>query len=285
MTAQPSPEVDCEIPVAGAAVPLSHELLWGLDWLALRASKVYRGEGVPRGHGEPVIVVPGFLGSYHGLHELTDWLARSGYAVSDPGFERNVACPDTLLERLEGRIAGEYAAHGRPVSLVGHSLGGSLARAAAARMPEHISHVITLGSPLREMRAHPLVAELARLAAALAPSPHRTHAGHEHGPTCSCELADALAQPLAPGIRRTAIFSRRDGVVDWRTSMEGDASVDVEVGGTHIGLAVNPRAYAAIALALASQPQPQTSARAPGRDGASKPAVAMAGGASAARCR
>ena len=256
MAVQRSAEV-CEIPVAGAAVPLSHELLWGLDWLALRSSKVYRGEGVPRGNGEPVIVVPGFLGSYHGLHELTAWLARIGYAVSGPGFERNIACPDTLLERLESRIARECVARGRPVSLVGHSLGGSLARAAAARVPAQVEHVITLGSPLREMRAHPLVAALASLLASLGPSPHRTHAGHEHGPTCSCELADALARPLWSAVRRTAIFSRHDGVVDWHVSMEGDASVDVEVIGTHIGLAVNVRAYQAIARALAShQPAP-----------------------------
>jgi pimeloyl-ACP methyl ester carboxylesterase len=257
MTAQLSPDVDCEMPVAGAAVPLPHELLWGFDWLALRASRVYRGEGVRRGHGEPVIAVPGFLGSYGGLHELTDWLSRIGYAVIDPGFERNIECPDALLELLERRIVGAHEDHGQRVRLVGHSLGGSLARAAAVRMPEHIEQVITLGSPLREMRDHPLVAELARLLAALAPSPHRAHSGHEHGPTCSCEMADALGQPLSPSVRRTAIFSRHDGVVDWRTSMEGDASVDVEVAGTHVGLVVNVGAYEAIARVLAWTANPQ----------------------------
>ena len=252
MTTQPV-AVDCEIPISDAAsLPLPHESLWGLDWLALRASAVYRGDGVPRGHGEPVIVVPGFLGSYSGLHELTGWLTRMGYAVSDPGFERNIVCPDTLLERLESRIAGEHAARSARVSIIGHSLGGSLARAAAVRAPEHVEQVITLGSPLREMRAQTLVAELARLLAALAPSPHRPHPGHEHGLTCSCELAEALAQPFPSSVRRTAVYSRRDGVVDWRTSMEGDPSIDVEVAGTHVGLVVNASVYEAIARALAS---------------------------------
>ena len=251
MTAQRSPDADCEIPVAGAAVPLPNELLWGLDWLALRASKVYRGEGVRRGHGEPVIAVPGFLGSYGGLHELTDWLSRIGYAVIDPGFKRNIECPDALLERLEHRLIGAHETYGRRVRLVGHSLGGSLARAAAARMPEHVEQVITLGSPLREMRAHPIVIELARMLSAVTPSRHHAHAGHEHGATCTCELADALAQPLDSRVRRAAIFSRRDGVVDWRTCIEGDAAVDIEVDSTHIGLVVNARAYEAIAHALA----------------------------------
>lgn len=251
MTTQPV-AVDCEIPIADAASPpLPRESLWGLDWFALRTSPVYRGDVVPQGHGEPVVVIPGFLGSYGGLHVLTDWLTRIGYAVSDPGFERNIICPDTLLERLDHRIATEHAAHGRRVSLVGHSLGGSLARAAAVRAPEHVEKVITLGSPLREMRAQTLVAELARLLAALAPSPHLPHSGHDHGATCSCELADALAQPFPPGVRRTAIYSRRDGVVDWRASLDGDPCIDVEINSTHVGMVVSAAAYEAIARALA----------------------------------
>jgi pimeloyl-ACP methyl ester carboxylesterase len=262
-----SSEANGEIAVTDAPVPLSHELLWSLEWLSLRLSKVYRGDGVPHGHGEPIIVVPGFLGSFRELHELTDWLTRIGYPVSDPGFRRNASCPDTLLELLVRRIRRVYAAHGQRVSLVGHSLGGSLARAAAVRVPDKVEQVITLGSPLREMRAHPLVAELARVLAALAPSPHLAHQGHEHGPTCSCELAETLAQPFPEGVRRTAIYSRFDGVVDWRTCNEGDAGIDVEVTGTHIGLVVNTGVYETIARRLAGR------ASSPRRD-----AIALAGG-------
>ncbi|HZP57932.1 MAG TPA: hypothetical protein VFC53_10350 [Dehalococcoidia bacterium] len=248
---QETHEDDCEIPVAAASLPIQGELLWALDWIGLRASAVYHGTGVTRGHGEPVIVVPGFLGSYHGLHELTAWLRRIGYAVADPGFERNIECPDTLLGHLERRIAGVHEASGARVRLIGHSLGGSLARAAAVRMPEHVAQVITLGSPLREMRAHPLVVSLARMLEVVTPSRHRAHDGHEHGATCACELADALAMPFPPGVRRTAIFSRRDGVVDWRICVDGDPLIDVAVDSTHLGLVVNVRAYEAIAQALA----------------------------------
>jgi pimeloyl-ACP methyl ester carboxylesterase len=264
-----SPGIDEEIEVADAALPLSHELLWSLDWLSLRLSGVYRGEGVTRGHGEPVIVVPGFLGSVAGLHELTDWLARIGYSVSDPGFRRNAMCPDTLLELLVRRIGRVYAERGQRVALIGHSLGGSLARAAASRAPQQVERVITLGSPLREMRAHPLVAELARVLAALAPSPHLPHEGHVHDATCSCELAEALGHPLPDSVRRTVIYSRFDGVVDWRTCIEGDADVDVEVPGTHIGLIFNAQVYAAIARSLASHgPAPGGDGPAPARAGA-----------------
>jgi len=244
---------ECEMPIQTAPLPLSHELLWGIEWIRLWASNVYRGVGVPRGNGEPVIVVPGFLGSYGGLYELRDWLARIGYGVFDPGFERNIDCPDTLLERLERRVAGVYADGGQPVRLIGHSLGGSLARAAASRMaPGMVEQVITLGSPLHHVRAHPLVAGLARLLEDTAPSRHGPHAGHDHGETCACDLADALALPFPADVRRTAVFTRQDGVVDWRTCIEGDAAVDVEVDGTHVGLVVNARAYEVIARALAA---------------------------------
>lgn len=242
---------ECELTMDAASSPLPREALWVLDWISLRASAVYRGEGVPRGRGEAVIVVPGFLGSYTRLHELTDWLGRVSYHVFGPGFERNIECPDVLLERLENQIAAVSTSEGRSVRLIGHSLGGSLARAAAIRMPERVAQVITLGSPLRSVRAHPLVVELARLLAVITPSRHDAHADHLHGATCACELADALTQPFPASVSRKAIYSRRDGVVDWHTNVDGDAAVDVEVNSTHVGMVVNAAAYRAIAHALA----------------------------------
>jgi pimeloyl-ACP methyl ester carboxylesterase len=242
---------ECELELDDAPVPLPHEALWIADWVALRASGVYRGEGVPRGHGEPVVVVPGFLGSYAHLHELRDWLTRIGYRVFDPGFERNIECPDVLLERLEEQIASLGGSGGEPPRLIGHSLGGSLARAAAVRMPAQVAQVITLGSPLRSVRAHPAVVELARMLVHLVPARHGGRAGHEHDETCACELAGALASTFPAAIARTAIYSRSDGIVDWRSTIEGDPAVDVEVVSTHIGMVVNAGAYAAIARALA----------------------------------
>ena len=51
---------ECELTMDAASSPLPREAFWVLDWISLRASAVYRGEGVPRGRGEAVIVVPGF---------------------------------------------------------------------------------------------------------------------------------------------------------------------------------------------------------------------------------
>jgi pimeloyl-ACP methyl ester carboxylesterase len=250
MTRKPILDSECELKLETAALPLEREWLWTLEWAALRTSRVYAGSDVPRGHGEPVIVIPGFLGSVRTLRPLTGWLRRIGFSVYDPGFERNIACPDVLLERLNQRIASVAEAEGRQVTLIGHSLGGSLARAATVHGPEHVGHVITLGSPLRSVKVHALVVEIARLLARVAPARHHAHGSHPHDPTCACELSDALAAPFPPTVPRTAIYTRNDGVVDWRTCVDGGDGVDVEVAGTHLGLVVNVAVYEAIARAL-----------------------------------
>jgi len=49
----------------------------------------------------------------------------------------------------------------------------------------------------------------------------------------------------------TAIYSREDGIVDCRYCRIGDPKVDVEVGGTHLGLIFNSTTYLHIAERLA----------------------------------
>ena len=59
--------------------PIWVEVFFPAEWLVLHLSPVYYGFGVPRGHGEPVVVVPGFLGDDRYLTELYLWLRRIGY--------------------------------------------------------------------------------------------------------------------------------------------------------------------------------------------------------------
>ena len=49
--------------VQAAMTPIWREAMFPFDWMALRASPIYWGCGVPMGQGEPVVVVPGFLAS------------------------------------------------------------------------------------------------------------------------------------------------------------------------------------------------------------------------------
>jgi hypothetical protein len=54
----------------------------------------------------------------------------------------------------------------------------------------------------------------------------------------------------------TAVYTRTDGIVDWRTTVQRTSarSENVEVRGSHCGLGVNPAAVLATADRLAQPP-------------------------------
>lgn len=236
------------------SLPLWREALVGVEWLSLRASPVYRCIGVVQGDGSAVVVIPGFLGSDRYLRDLYGWLGRLGYRPYMSGIGRNVECPNILMERLRGTIDLAREESGGAVHLLGHSLGGVLALSAACLYPQHVKSVITMASPFRGVRAHPLILQAAAFFR------RRIH-GRTEGPRvpaecysgfCRCETVDALRQPFPDSVHQTAIYTKNDGVVDWNYCLTGNAAADIEVSGTHVGLVFNPRVYRHIAERLAA---------------------------------
>jgi hypothetical protein len=72
---------------------------------------------------------------------------------------------------------------------------------------------------------------------------------------CSCDFLDHLRRDVPAAVSQTAIYTRTDGVVDWRCCITGDPNIDFEVAGTHIGLVFNPTVYFTIATRLAAAVQ------------------------------
>jgi pimeloyl-ACP methyl ester carboxylesterase len=175
-----------------------------LPWLRL----------APRGDGHAVMVLPGLGASDASTRMLRAFLRDRGYAAKGWGLGRNfgprVGVERAMLDAID-RLRDES---GRTVSLVGWSLGGLYASALAAKRPEAVRSVITLGSPL-----HP---------------------------------PQATAKPT-PGVPTTSIYSRSDEVVPWRCSVEteGDCSENIEVVGSHLGLGFNPAVLFAVSDRLA----------------------------------
>jgi triacylglycerol lipase len=226
-----------------------HETWAPAEWLLLRASPVYRGHGVPRGDGATVLLVAGFMLRGRYLDTLRGWLERLGYQARVADVGRVADCYDVLTERLLREVD---AAGGAGLHLVGHSMGGLLARAAAARAAERVASVTTLGTPLRGLRMHPT----ARAAAAAARAATHLRRGAAVQPRCltlACECASvrALHTPLTPRPRQLAIVTRADGVADWRYGYDAETMEVLEVPGSHSGLVWNPRAYRALATHLA----------------------------------
>jgi triacylglycerol lipase len=233
------------------------EALWALDWLSLRLSPVYLGLGVPRGDGSPVVLVPGFLLMDAYLLEIYFWLRRIGYSPFLSGVGVNVDCIEALTRWLENTVVDVHAETGRPVRLIGHSLGGFLARRVAVRRPDIVSQLISLGAPIRSLEAHWLVMATARF---LSKGVERLRHGERddgrgsdvyHSERCE-RLADVRRVPCPPpSVQRAALYTRTDGVIPWRNCLEPEAHLNHEVGGTHVGLVFNPRVYRVVARLLA----------------------------------
>lgn len=230
--------------------PLWREAFVGLDWLALRSSPVYYGLGVPRGDGAAVIVIPGFLGTDFYLQEIHSWLRRIGYRPYMSRIGWNAECINTLVERLSETIAKAQAETERPVHLIGHSLGGVLARSATAQRPERIASVITLGSPFRGIRSHPLVLAAGERVRARIRRQNGTNQPDCYTGYCGCEAVTAIQSGWPSSVPQSAIYTKGDGVVDWRVCVNDDPSTNFEVTGTHVGLVFNAGVYGLVAKRL-----------------------------------
>ncbi|MEA2271313.1 MAG: triacylglycerol lipase [Solirubrobacteraceae bacterium] len=229
------------------------EVRWQAQFAQLLVDPLFRGHGVPRGDGRPVVLIPGFLAGDYTLGVLGGWLSRIGYESRGSGIRFNVDCFDRGLDRLEERVEGLRETSGRRVALVGHSRGGHFAKALASRRPEWISHVVSMGAGLDEPFAvsAPIIA-VARGVGAV--HGRRTTGAAPAGcmtSECGCRAFRDYRAPFPAAVPLTSIYSRSDGCLRWQSCVVPYAD-NVEVGGSHVGLAFERRSYAAIARALAA---------------------------------
>jgi len=200
--------------------------LAALPWLAM----------APRGDGHAVLVLPGLIASDGSTRVLRDFLTGRGYRAKGWGLGRNFGprpgVERAMLDTLD-RIGDES---GGKVSLVGWSLGGLYARALAARRPDAVRSVVTLGSPIRDPRAT---------------AAWRLYEFTSHKRADDPE--DARTVGPTPPVPTTSIYSRTDEIVPWQCSIEreGPRSENIEVVGSHIGLGFNPAALFAVSDRLA----------------------------------
>src|SRR4051794_29297850 len=240
-------------------VPLPHvppmllEGRAGFEAATLLRDPVWRGTGVPRGHGQPVLLIPGFMAGDPSLTLMTRWLRELGYRTKSAGMRFNVDCSETACVRLEERLECLAEKHGARVAIVGQSRGGVLARALAVHRPDLVSGIVTLGSPHKSLFAvHPLVAANIGIVALLGT------AGRNGFFKTSCLRGEccqrfraAMKAPFPDEVRFISVYSRSDGIVDWRSCLDPYADETVEVRASHCGMSANSAGYRAVARALA----------------------------------
>jgi len=152
----------------------------------------------------------------------------------------------TELDRRRQRRPGN-------VVLIGHSRGGILARAIAARIGSDASHLILLGSPIGA------IARMEHFGRGRIPdAPAASSVGDASNrarrfldpdcnvPECGCPFPADLQRPLSAQTKVVSIFSNEDPIVPaWACQIPGGHNL--EVTGTHSGLAFNNAVYKALA--------------------------------------
>jgi pimeloyl-ACP methyl ester carboxylesterase len=193
----------------------------------------------PKGDGHPVLTLPGFLASDLSMAPMRRYLKELGYDTYAWRMGRNIGGVSRMRAALRDRLVEIHSATGRKVSIVGWSLGGVYARDLALQAPDMVRYVMTLGSPFAgDVRA----TNATRLYEALSGEVVEDNS----------ELRRSIAGDLP--VPTTSIYSRADGVVNWRTCLlrPSDTAENIEVYlASHVGLGVNAAALWAVADRLA----------------------------------
>jgi hypothetical protein len=198
----------------------------------------------PRGDGHGVLVLPGLLASDASTLPLRSYLGWLGYDVRGWDLGRNRGPTEEVLAGLPRALLAHARRTGRPVSLIGWSLGGIYARELARRHHQHIRQVITLGSPfaMRDPNRQSRVS-----------GPYR-RLSHLHADGPRLPTPEQRARPI--GVPSTSVYSRLDGIVSWPACVEPETGrhQNVEVRCSHIGFGVDLATLWLIADRLAVPP-------------------------------
>ena len=222
--------------------PLHHTLLDGAAHLVpprpgMVASAL---KAASRGDGHPVIVVPSFLHGDAHTAPLRRFLASCGYAALRWGLGTNLGPTAATLDGIEALLDAVHRRHGRKVTLIGHSLGGVIARELAKQHPDQVRQLLVLASPIHLPTASPLEPVYKLLA-------------HWHSIDPEASAAELNTPPDVPV---TAIYTKSDGIVAWQScrEIEGARRESIEIRGAHGTMVRNLAAWRIIADRLA-QPE------------------------------
>ena len=192
-----------------------------------------------RGDGRQVMLLPGFMADERAMWPMQRYLQYLGYEALPWGIGRNNGRPEQDAERVLEAIHAVRRGE-EPITLIGWSLGGVIAREIARRAPDLVREVITLGTPVEGGPKYTATAtkfaENAKID--LDALEQRIHQMNTHGIEC----------PL------TVLYSRSDGIVDWRAAIDryNPQARHKRIRGSHFGMAFNPTVWRFVARTLAA---------------------------------
>lgn len=174
-----------------------------------------------------VMILPGFATHPVRMRYLAHQLEAAGHSTKRWGLGFNWGPDEERFEFLEARLADLHARHGRPVVLLGWSLGGLFARELAKRQPDAVAKVITMGSPFS---GSPRANNVWRA--------YQFITGHSvDAPPIEADLA------AKPPVETVALWSANDGAIAPRCAAgrPGERDRAIAVRCTHIGFTYDPQ--------------------------------------------
>jgi pimeloyl-ACP methyl ester carboxylesterase len=224
----------------------------GIDFAALLATWPLLATA-RRGDGHPVLVLPGWFAGDPATVLLRNVLRALGHNVSGWSLGTNRGPNVQVVERLRAQLEMLHHDSGRRVSLVGWSLGGLYAQELARASPGSVRRLITLGTPV--LRRNVWTQHASRIADQVT-----------YLPQSAALLPRPWAEPGSLRVPAMSVYTRADGIVAWSTcryavrssqragqrsgerssqrsgqrSSQPTRRENVEVRGSHLGLAHNP---------------------------------------------
>ncbi len=183
---------------------------------------------LPQGDLQPVMLVPGYGASERYMAPLMSRLNGAGFAAYGWGLGYNFGMSKPVKQAMGERVLMLQQKHHQKVALVGWSLGGVFVRELARHQPESISHVFSVGSPISH---DPNGNNMAKLFNLMNP-----------GKEVDADMEAFRKREQAPPVPCTAIYSKSDGIVNWRCAEElrADNTENLLVKSSHFGLPFNP---------------------------------------------
>ncbi|MEL7486337.1 MAG: alpha/beta hydrolase [Pseudomonadota bacterium] len=236
--AQNAPDADERTYGRPAASLTLREFAAPLAWLA-GARHAPKLLGAPRGDGRLVVLIPGYMTGDASMRPLGGFLSALGYRVRYSGIGVNRGDVDGYVARLGGELGPVAQDAGGPATLIGWSLGGVIAREIARLYADDVREVVTMGTPI-------------------VGGPKYTAVGDIYARLEGLDLDDfeqEVHRRNSIGItqKATSIYSKSDGIVDWRASVDvyNPQTKNIAVKTSHLGLGVNPKVWRIIADVLA----------------------------------
>lgn len=195
----------------------------------------------PAGDGRPIMLLPGLFNSDRSNVVMKRYLTALGYRVEGwrLGRNRGAKAIGSEGEKLLARLDAYHRDAGEPVTLIGVSLGGIMARFLAHRAPDMVREVITVSSPF-------------------AGDPHATNVwrafewltGEKVDSPDVVARREEIALPLP--VPSTAIWSASDGLVNGALCHDPQCR-EIEIVSSHMGVQMHPDTLRAVAGVLGGE--------------------------------